>query len=379
VIISMVGLPGGGFALAASPNGNPTPISTSAVGVWRISDEGAVQRVRLPGPALPSGPLAALRDGSLVIGIGYDSSGIVVAAPDGSSRVAWRARGLAQYFAFAQLSDGTLLRAGRRVERLTPDGAWEPWLGTHPKPGLGDGDLPGSTSMDSVDALAVAPDGALLAEQTSVIGGPTSAFSFYATPQRDGTYYPDSDDLPWVALIRVVAPPGTPRALAAIAPDTFTTFRTGRVGVVTTFAGRASLVVRRKGNVIRRAAVDIPAGSSVIPIRGQPPQGPLRLELTVDGEGGRVAIARMNLVNLRRLRIASARYAARRVGKARNLAEGGHWSLGRCRRPSAKRVECQFKLDRRCESAFIAVLRPDGLRYWDEGGRRRCRAVARSE
>ena len=265
------------------------------------------------------------------------------------------------------------------MERLTPGGAWEPWLGTRPTPGLGDGDLPGSVSMDYLNPLAVTPDGALLAGQLSVIGGPTSPFSFYATPQRDGTYYPGSDDLPLVDLMRIVAAPGTPRALAAIAPHTFTTFRKGRVGVVTTFGGRASLVIRRKGNVIRRAAADVPAGSSVISIEGRPPQGLLRLEVTVDGEGGRVAIARMNLVNLRRLPIASASYAARRVGKDRYLAEGGHWSVGRCQRRSAKRVECQFKLNRRCASAFIAVRRPDGIRYWDEFGRRRCRAVARSE
>jgi hypothetical protein len=270
-----------------------------------------------------------------------------------------------------------MLRAGSAVERLTPDGRWQPWLGPRPKPGLGDGDAPTPAFIDGVATLAAAPDGALLAGQSSVIGGQTSPFAFYALPRRDGSFTPVSE-LPSVGLIRVVAAASTPRALAAIAPDTFATFRSGRVGVVTTFGGRASLVVRRQGEVIRRAAVDIPAGSSVISLEGRPPRGLLRLELSVDGDGGRVAIARMNLVNLRRLRIASARYAARGVATARRVEVGEHWSVGRCRRRSAERVQCQLKLDRRCESALTAVLRPDGIRYWDDGGRRRCRGVARS-
>jgi hypothetical protein len=360
----LVGLPSGGFALVGD-------------GVWRITDDGVAQRVRLPGRVVANGALGALRDGSLLIGIGNPGRGIVVAAPDGSSRVAWRARGSMQYFAFAQLSDGSLLRAGSRVERLSPGGAWEPWVGTRPKPGLGDGDLPGSVSMDFVDALAVAPDGALLAAQSNVIGGGASPLSFYAEPQRDGSFMPDPE-VPLVGLIRVVAAPGTPRALAAIAPDTFATFRRGRVGVVTTFGGRANLVVRRNGAVIGRAAADISEGSSVIPIEGRPPRGLIRLELTVDGEGGRVAIARMNLVNLRRLPIARARAGARYIAQARNSEEGGNWSVGRCRRQSASRVQCQLNQHRKCSSAFTAVLRPDAIRYWDDLGRRRCRGVARS-
>lgn len=359
-IRGLVGLPGGGFAVVDN-------------GVWRISDDGVAQRVRLPGGVHATGALTVLRDGSLVVDV---VRGIVVAAPDGSSRVAWRRRGLAPYGAFAQLSDGTLLRAGTTVERLTPGGTWVSWLGTEPKPGLGDGDLPASAFTDVVGHLAVAPDGALLAAQSTVIGGQTSPFGFYATPKRDGTFTPDSELLV-IGVIRAVAAPGTPRALAAIAPDTFGMFRKGQVGIVTTFAGSASLVVRRRGRVIRRATLEIPAGSSVIPIEGRPPQGLLRLELTVDGEGGRVAIARMNLANLGRLRTASARYAARSIVRGRKAEAGENWSLGRCQRRTAKRIQCQLKLDHRCASAFIALLRPDGIRYWDDLGRRRCRAAGR--
>jgi hypothetical protein len=97
----------------------------------------------------------------------------------------------------------------------------------------------------------------------------------------------------------------------------------------------------------------------------------------VEGDGARVAIARMNLVNLKRLRIASARYAMEGLAGSLTAESDETWSVGRCRRRSAKRVQCQLKSQRRCDSALTAVLRPDGLRYWIEGGRRRCRALGR--
>src|SRR3954454_2524383 len=60
---NLVGLPGGGFALWAD------------LGIWRISDDGGAQRVRLPAGAFPRGVFTALRDGSLAI---ETSRGIVV-------------------------------------------------------------------------------------------------------------------------------------------------------------------------------------------------------------------------------------------------------------------------------------------------------------
>jgi hypothetical protein len=358
-IQGLTALPGGGFAVSGN-------------GVWRISDEGVAQRVLRS--AYRPGALTALSDGTLVIELARD---IVVLAPDGSSRVVGRFPEIEGLGVFAQLADGTLLRAGSDVERLTPGGTWKPWLGIRPKPGLGDGDAPRSVFTNWVAALAATPDGALLWAQSSMIGGQTSPFDLFALPQRDGSYAPDLEFTRTVGLIRVVAPPGTPRARAAIAPDAFATFRRGRVRVDTTFAGRATLVIRRKGAVIRRVVADIPAGSSAIPIDGRPPRGLLRLEVTVEGDGARVAIARMNLVNLKRLRIASARYAMEGLAGSLTAESDETWSVGRCRRRSAKRVQCQLKSQRRCDSALTAVLRPDGLRYWIEGGRRRCRALGR--
>ena len=175
------------------------------------------------------------------------------------------------------------------------------------------------------------------------------------------------------ALLRVFVPPGTTRPLAAVAPPTYRGLRRGEVTVESTFAGRATVVVRRAGREVGRAEADVPAGASTLTLAEAPPRGDLAVALEVTGPGGRVAGDRLEVSTVRRL---GGRRARALIGFAGELFGGGRRSVGDCRRTGPRGYRCTLRLTierrdgsggRRCVARLLVQQRPDGRRVIVDG------------
>jgi hypothetical protein len=276
---------------------------------------------------------------------------------------------------FAVLPDGAFAWTRPPLEVLDAAGRVTARVGLRPGLGLGDGGAPAQALLGNAKALAPLPDGGLVVEDLiPPRGAPLDAYAFRRPGTTLVTVPPEGASS---AVLRVLAPPGTTRPLAAVAPSTFATLAAGRVGYVTTVAGRATVAVRRRGRVVARGAADVAPGAGEIPLAGAPPRGELHVELAVEGAGGSAAGGALGVSTAERL----TRRRVRRV-LARDRTFG--FRRGRCARVDGRRMRCQARDRRgRCVGVFDLRLRPDGARVqlrharFEGGTSRACRALGR--
>ena len=282
----------------------------------------------------------------------------------------------------AALPDGTFVRTGPPLDLLDADGRPAARVGWRPGLGLGDGGPPARALLGDVGGLAPTADGALVVED--IVASEHAPIDAFAYSPPGGTLVTGRPEgLSAAMLLRILAPPGVTRPLTALAPSTFTTLAAGRVGYVTTFPGRATVQVRRRGRVVARAEADVAAGHGELVLPAPPPRGDLRLTLTVQGTGGATAAARLAVTTARRLTL-------RRARRLTNSPTGGDLRPGRCVRRSALRIACRQiaveqtaggSVRRRCASVISFRLRPDGARATlprhSRHQRRACRALGR--
>jgi hypothetical protein len=276
---------------------------------------------------------------------------------------------------FAALPDGGFAWTRPPLEVLDAAGRVTGRAGLRPGLGPGDGGPPAQALLGNAGGIAPLADGGLVVEDLiAPRDAPLDAYAYRLPGTTLVTVPPEGASS---AVLRVLAPPGTTRPLAAVAPSTFATLAAGRVGYVTTVAGHASVEVRRRGRVVARAEADVAAGAGELALPGAPPRGDLHVELSVQGAGGSVAGGYLGVSTAERL---TMRRVRRVVGRDRAIG----MRRGRCARVSGLRVRCQA-LGRagRCFAVFDIRLRPDGalLRLRDprfQGGHSRaCRALGR--
>ena len=356
-------------------------------GIWRVSDAGAVDRVRLPRRggdpsllALPGGRLGALlSSGSITV-----RDRVVELRPDGTHPTLLRFRlALRTPAALVGTPDGGFLRGSDVLERIRPDGSIE-MLGGH-RPGLGAGDGgPIGGALLSIEQLAPMSDGALLLSGTVPGADPSPSMDLRAT-RIDGRLITDSAGY-GDTVIRALVRRDTSRPLVAIAPRTFTALRGGQVSFVSTFSGHATLRVERGRRVIATLETEATAGVNRVSLPFTPPRAALRLVLTLAAADGRSSSAHLAVTTERRLRMKRARRLLRQFTSSEGDSEAYRETLlGRCGRASRTRIECRA-IDvsgapglwerRRCAAVLIAVLRADGVRGLRREGARSCRAIA---
>ncbi len=282
----------------------------------------------------------------------------------------------------AALPDGAFLRTGPPLDLLDAAGRPAARVGWRPGFGLGDGGPPARALLGDVAGLALTADGALVVED--IVASEYAPIDAFAFSPPGGTLVTGRPEGPGAAMVlRILAPPAVTRPLAALAPSTFTTLAAGRVGYVTTFPGRATVQLRRRGRVVARAEADVAAGQGEL-VLPAPPRADLRLTLTVEGAGGAIAAARLAVTTARRL-------THRRARRLIRSPSAGGLRRGRCVRRSALRIACRLieveqtaggRSRRRCAGVIVVRLRPDGARAtaardFGRGASRACRALGR--
>jgi hypothetical protein len=320
---------------------------------WRV--EGGATMV-VAHPRFPSAATATA-DGSVLLTY-LDRSGIVALPPGGGAAVelgadlADETRG----DGLIAMPDGTLLRTGlpgQRVAVLSPGAVLEALLdrGT----GLGEGAGGPASGVPALPFAATADAGLLMADDEGEV--------------------------------RIAVPPGTSRALAAVAPATYAGLSTGSVTVSSTFAGTASVEVRRGGEVVTSALAPVGPGETAIPLADRPPQGSYAVALALTAPDGREAVHSMRVVTLERLSRAAAIRARRRFERRSHVANGEgetYVDLRRCGRVDARTYACQavqvvvgrgIATRRLCVGIWAARLRPDGLDSRVREAPGRCRAL----
>ena len=179
---------------------------------------------------------------------------------------------------------------------------------------------------------------------------------------------------PFRLPIRAFVPPGTARPLAAVAPATAGTLGDGAVAVESTIAGRATVVVTRRGAEIARAAADVAAGRSTIALPEAPPEGDLTVTAEVLAAAGRVAGGRLEVSTFTRLTRRNARRAIRRTDALISFTTDDRESTSGCRRTGARRFACRIRRSGsgRCVGGVIITQRADGRHIRLVGMRRGC-------
>lgn len=386
-------LTGGAFlqrapSIAASPDGSfVLGVSTDRdTGVWRVQQDGTFREVPQPKAFGPAGDtVAALSDGSVAFTYG-GSDRLVIVGTDGSQRRIRGRWGIDEDLGLAELPGGNLLRAETTLDQLTPGGAAKRLAGERPGLGLGDGGPVSSALLDATDVV-VAADGAIIIADRAPSG---SALDLPATRRRGGPLV----TRPWlseeVRLLRVVLPINSVRPVVAITRSTYRTLPRGRVGYRTTVAGDVTVVVRHRGKTVARVSTTATVGEGALWLVQRPPSGDLRLSLQFTGSNGSVIVHRLAVTALHTLGLARARRVMRREALSEGEGDTGggrEVELGRCRRVSDRRVDCQQivveveegrTLTRSCAGLFSARLRPDGVRVVAGGNRRACRQFGRA-
>jgi hypothetical protein len=281
------------------------------------------------------------------------------------------------------------VRAARFIQQFGPDGGLIAEAGRQPGLGLGDGGPPDGAPLNG-ELVESRPDGELVLGQSGAFGGERSRIDQTAVPLSNGALQVDSGREP---MIRVLVPPTTQRALAAITPATYSTLASGRISYVSTFAGTAQVRARRGTRTVAELAAQVAAGEGSLVLPSPIPRGNLRLTLTVTAPDGRVAVARLAVSTVKRLARPRVLRIARRFARS-NFPQSR--PVG-CRRTSALTFDCAIvdtflrlptppgpaaagyasAPPRRCLARMTAVLRPDGVRAYGSGGRRACRRLAR--
>ncbi|MET0687377.1 MAG: hypothetical protein ABW060_18790 [Solirubrobacteraceae bacterium] len=328
-------LPGGGYAFW-SPD----------TSIWRVDPGGAPVEIPLA-EGDPVTAVAGLPSGDLVVAI--DDERLDLIARDGGIR---RFAPGTMAFGLAALPDGDVLRAGVTLDLLGAGGGRLARIGRGPGLGPGDGG-PARRARLLAYSVAAAPDGTVVASEFGDKG-----FDRIAVRMRDGSVI----DVPlltdgFTAGLRVFAPPATARPLAAVARGTYRSLPRGRVTVRSTFAGHATVVVRRAGREIARAEADVPAGRSTIALAAAPPAADLTVSLEVTGAGGRAAGGRLEVSALPRL----TRRAALALAGVIEESFGG---VADCRRTGRRRFVCEQPLrdpvTGNCTALIEITQRADG-------------------
>ena len=315
--------------------------------------------------------LAALPGGELAVGVedsGGDSRVMVV--PDGGAARPFTASEEIFYAGIAPLPGGGLLAATGTLDVLDAAGKRVARVGEGRGPGSGDGG-PAADARLLALAASAADDGTVLALDLSSRG-----FEHFATGS-------EADDLlldvfggtgPFRLPIRALVPPGTARPLAAVAPPTAGSLGDGAVAVESTIAGRATVVVTRRGEEVARAAADVAAGRSTIALPEAPPEGDLTVTAEVLAGAGRVAGGRLEVSTFSRLTLRNARRAIRRADALISFATDERESTSGCHRTGGRRFTCRIRRGGRgrCVGGVIVTQRADGRHIRLVGKRRGC-------
>ena len=351
--------PGGGFAFALDQTE-----------VWRVAPGEPPQRVELP-EQTEATALAALPGGELAVGV-EDSGGEsrVMVAPDGGMARPFTTSQEIFYAGFAPVPGGGLIAATGTLDVLDAAGKRVARVGRGRGAGAGDGG-PAADARLLALAVAAADDGTVLASDISPHG-----FEHFATGSRGGR--PPAQR---VRRHRPVPPPD-PRLRAARDRPPARGGRTchggtlgdGAVAVESTIAGRATVVVTRRGAEIARAAADVAAGRSTIALPEAPPEGDLTVTAEVLAAAGRVAGGRLEVSTFTRLTRRNARRAIRRTDALISFTTDDRESTSGCRRTGARRFACRIRRSGsgRCVGGVIITQRADGRHIRLVGMRRGC-------
>ena len=352
---SIAALPGGGFVFTADR------------GAFRVGDDGTHAEIALPRGSEPEYVAATAGGDAVVVVIDDNDRERVVTVPAGGSPVTLGLRGI--FFGIATAPGGVLLRSAGTLDAFGLDGARLVRVGSDAPIGLGDGGSAAAARLVALGTLAER-DGAVFTDDLA------SGGLEHVTEEQGGVEVP----LPFLGSgfgtrVRVFAPPGTPMPLAAVARGTYETLDEGAVAVESTFAGRATVVVRREGVEVARATADVPAGASAVALGSPPPRGDLRVRLEVLAADGRVAGGTLAVATARRLARIDAIALADEINAL--IGEGGFEPVAGCRRTGALSIRCDYRERHRgrarCVARFLVVQRPDGRHATITGGRRACR------
>ena len=358
-VSALVAFPGGGFALALDE-----------LEVWRVAPGGAPEQVDLP-EETEATALAALPAGELAVGVedsGADSR--VMLVPDGGTARPLTTSQDVRYSGLAPGPGGGLIAATGTLDVLDAAGMRIARVGRESGSPAGDGGPAANARLFTL-GVAAADDGSVLTSDFLSRG-----FLHFSTGS-------EADDLllgifgapgPFRLPIRAFVPPGTARPLAAVAAPTAQTLGEGAVAVESTFAGRATVVVTRRGEEVARAAADIAAGRSAIALPAAPPEGDLTVTAEVLAGAGRVAGGRLEVSTFSRLTRRNARRAIRRTGALIAFTSDDRESTSGCHRTGARRFACRILRGgrARCVGGVIVIQRADGRHIRLVGKRRGC-------
>ena len=230
---SIAAWPGGGFVFTADR------------GAFRVGDDGIHAEIALPRGSEPEYVAATAGGDAVVVVIDDRARERVVTVPAGGTPVTLGLRGI---FGIATAPGGVLLRSAGTLDAFGTDGARLVRVGSGAPIGLGDGGPAAAARIVALGTLAER-DGAVFTDDVETGG------LEHVTEEQGGVEVP----LPFLGSgfgtrVRVFTPPGTPMPLAAVARGTYETLDEGAVAVESTFAGRATVVVRREGVEVARAS-----------------------------------------------------------------------------------------------------------------------------
>jgi hypothetical protein len=355
----------------------------------RVDAGGAIADVPAPAgrvaeevAALPGGGFAYTAVDDYV---GEDER-IVVVPTSGPARTLATRRRLGSSTDFAALPDGTFVRARESLELLDRAGRMTSRIGWQAPLGYGEGGPAAHVLLAEPTRLALAADGALVVDDiASSAAGPADRWAFL--PPGGALVTGELRRRFRTTVVRILAPAGAARPLVAVAPSTFETLKVGRIGYVTTFAGHATAVVRRRGRVVATVEADVFAGVGELVRPGAPPRGDLSVTLRVTAPDGTAADARLGVTTNRRLTVARARRTIRQFTRIFDgELFGGGIRAGRCVRLGERRIACEEVepggAPSNCIGVFEARLRPDGARAFvrrmgTRAARLACRALTR--
>jgi hypothetical protein len=371
-VTGLTALPSGAFAFSGYD------------GLRRVEPDGTGKTVVAgrPGRSSPRS-LAALPDGSLAFVYG-NADAIAILAPDGTLRRIRGAHGVYDDVGLASMADGTLMRAEGRLDAIAPNGRVQAVAGRRPGLGPGDGGRPDRAELGATD-VAVTADGAIVVAEITPFGVPRPRWDLPADRLPGGWLLSDAiGELDSAFLLRVIVPPDSSRPLAAITAGTFTSVRQGWVEFATTVPGEATLTLRRSGRRPIRVTADVAAGVGRLRLPAPRRGGDDALALVVRAADGSAAAGDLAVATARRMSKGRAVRIIRRV-LAEDTDIGYYTRMGRCRRVSAVRIDCQSinviydetNDHPTCDSVATARLRPDGVRVVRGFGRRRCRSIGR--